>query len=99
MFVVRDIFQLEFGKARDAIDLLKEIKPHMDTMGFPAFRVLTDYAGPAYYTIILEAEYETLSTYEASLAREIQDPTWRAWYEKFTAVAESGKREILRLAL
>ncbi len=97
MYVVRDIFQLHFGKARDAIELLKEIKPHMDALGFPAFRVLTDYAGSAYYTVILEAEYESLSAYEASLAKELQDATWRAWYAKFSALGVSGHREILRL--
>lgn len=97
MLVVRDIFQLHFGKAREALELLKEIKPHMDAMGFPAFRVLTDYVGVNYYTLILESEVETLAAYENMLARETKDPEWRAWYGKFSLLCQSGQREVLRV--
>jgi hypothetical protein len=97
MLIVRDIFQLHFGKAREALGLLKEIKPHMDAMGFPAFRVLTDYVGAEYYTLILEVEAETLADFEAMLAKETQDPEWRVWYAKFSLLCRSGKREVLRI--
>jgi hypothetical protein len=97
MLVVRDIFQLHFGKAREALELLKEIKPHMDPMGFPAFRILTDYVGADYYTLILESEAENLAAFETMLTKETQNPEWRAWYAKFSLLARSGRREVLRV--
>jgi hypothetical protein len=97
MLVVRDIFQLHFGKAREALELLKEIKPHMDAMGFPVFRVLTDYIGVEYYTLVLESEVENLADFESMLAKETQNPEWRAWYAKFSLLCHSGQREVLRV--
>jgi hypothetical protein len=97
MLIVRDIFQLHFGKAREALELLKEIKPQMDAMGLQTFRVLTDYVGAEYYTLILESEAENLADFESMLAKEIQNPEWRAWYAKFSLLCRSGKREVLRV--
>lgn len=74
-----------------------EIKPHMDAMGFPAFRVLTDFVGTEYYTLVLESEAETLAEFGSMLAKETQNLEWRAWYAKFSLLCRSGKREVLRI--
>lgn len=69
----------------------------MDALGLPAFRVLTDYIGMDYYTLILESEANTLADFESMLAKETQDPEWRAWYAKFSLLCQSGRREVLRV--
>jgi hypothetical protein len=95
MLVVRDIFQLNFGKAREALEILKEIEAPMDVLGFPAFRVLTDYVSAEYHTLILEMECKDLAEFENQLAKELRAPQWRTWYAKFSFLCRSGKREVL----
>ncbi len=70
MIVVRDIFQLKYGKARDAKQLLKEGLPIIRKHNPQPVRVLTDLVGPA-YTLVLEAEHENLAAYENSLKNEL----------------------------
>jgi hypothetical protein len=93
MIVVRDIFQLKFGKARDAKAILTEAESMMTQSGAPGFRVLTDLTGPS-YTLVLESEYDSLGTFEADLQKVFANEEWRNWYQKFVPLVESGHREI-----
>ena len=56
MIVVRNVFRLKFGKAREAAALLKESlaiqKRALPDLEFST-RVLTDVSGP-FYTLVLE---------------------------------------------
>jgi hypothetical protein len=56
MIVIRNVFQLKFGKAREAVALMKELaiqKRALAGTDFP--RVLTDVTGP-FYTLVLEPQ-------------------------------------------
>lgn len=96
MIVVRDIFHLQFGKARDAIALWKENAELSRKAGTPFGRVLTDRVG-RYYTMVLETEYESLAAYEATEKRVLALPEFRKWYAKFVPLVESGEREVLNV--
>src|SRR5262245_35726863 len=95
MIVVRDVFRLHFGKAREAIAVFKEIGEHAQKAGYnPAnLRVLTDLVGP-YYTLVMETTVESLTTWEEMGRKAMGDNEWRARYQKFTPLVESGYREI-----
>lgn len=96
MIVVRDVFQLHFGKTRDALALMKEGLAIEQRMGYPLSRVMVDVAGP-YYTLVNESHFESLADFEASLARMGQDGDWRAWYARFVPLVREGRREIYRV--
>lgn len=99
MIVVRDIFQIKFGKAREAIAVWKEgndIMHPAESSGKKP-RILTDFAGNNYYTLILEQEFDSLAEFEESMARISENGSWKSWYQKFLPLAESGHREILKL--
>ena len=61
MVVVRNVFQLKFGKAKEAVALMKEglaiQKRAMTDVEFST-RVLTDVTGP-FYTLVLELSVPT----------------------------------------
>lgn len=98
MFVVRDVFQLQFGMAKDAIALLKESVSMMKNAPLSAeTRVLTDYAGVDYYTLILETSFANLADFERALSELMSTDEWRNWYQRFLPLARSGHREILRV--
>jgi hypothetical protein len=98
MILVRDVFRLKFGKAREGVALMQEgltfIRRGEEMRGA---RALTDLAGPSYYTLVLESTYDDLAAFERSMATGMADPEWRAWYGRFTAVVESGHRELFNV--
>jgi hypothetical protein len=98
MIVVRDVFRLKYGQARPALALMKEAKAMMAKAGITTpSRVLTDLVGPA-YTLVLESTYPTLTEWEHAGKSIMSNDEWRAWYQRFTPVVDSGYREILTVA-
>lgn len=94
MLVVRDVFQLKFGKAKEAKAAWKEGDAIFKKHNFPPSRVLTDLTG-TYYTFVLESTYADLSAFEQSLRNELGMKEFGEWYHgKFAPLVESGRREI-----
>ena len=94
MIVIRNVFRLKFGKAREAVALFKEGIAIQKRAGsnFSA-RLLTDLTGP-FYTVVLEISAPSLSSFESEGPRLMGDKDWQANYQKTTALVESGYREI-----
>ena len=93
MILIRDVFQLKFGKARDALAVWKEMADHAKKAGWPGQpRVLTDLVGP-YYTLVMETTAKDLHSWETEM-QTMLDPEWRTIYAKFTPLVEGGHREI-----
>jgi hypothetical protein len=97
MIVVRDVFQLKFGKAREAQALWQEgrqFMQHGDKV--KDVRILTDLAGGPYYTLVMETSYDSLAAFEGEMRDTLNDE-WRAWYQRFVPLVESGRREIFNV--
>lgn len=94
MIVVRDIFQLHFGKAREAIALFKEGRDHLTAIGYPVDRILTDVTGD-YYTLVMESRFENLAAFEATMGGSPPE-AWQQVYARIVPLVRSGKREIFR---
>ena len=94
MIVVREVFQLKFGKAKEAKAAGKEFSTLRKKHGLPQSRVLTDYTGP-FYTLILENTCEDLVDFEQSLKSELGMKEFGEWYHaKFAPLVDSGRHEI-----
>ena len=98
MILVRDVFRLKFGKARDALAAFKDVGEAATRAGFggDSFRVLTDLVG-SYYTLVLETTYPSLAEYEKTSTGGMADQAWRSAYQKFTPHVESGYREVFTI--
>jgi len=96
MILVRDIFQLRFGKAREATKLFQEGMDHMKNMSKSPMRLLTDLTGP-YYTFVMESTFENLAEFEKYFKSETTNTEWKNWYQKFVPLVESGRREIFNI--
>lgn len=95
MIVVRDVFKLKFGKSRDALAAWKEMGDYMRRSGSTMSpRILTDLVGE-YYTMVMESTWDNLSAWENEMHRAMGEAEWRAHYQKFMPLVESGYREIL----
>lgn len=99
MILVRNIFQVKFGQARDAIAAWKKGLAIAERLGNGRgrYRLLTDLAGPAFYTLVLEGTYESLAEFEQAGQALMGSPEWQAWYPQVLALSEGGRREILNI--
>ena len=97
MIVVRDEFQLRFGKAREMKALLIEGR-ELIVRFQPTrqMRALADLTGPA-YRVVLETTYESLAEYEQSISSTLGAEEWQAWYTRVVPLVESSNREILTI--
>jgi hypothetical protein len=97
MIVVRNVFHLHFGKAREALPLLKEGIAIQKRAGVTfQERVLTDLTGP-FYTLVLELTVPSLAEFETAAPRFMTDKDWQANYQKMSALVHSGYREIFKV--
>ncbi len=95
MYIIREIFHLEFGRYREAKALLDEgMQKHL-LLQPSGTRVLTDFTGEG-YRLIIELPYVSLADYEADLKKELGGNGWKEWYEKFKQLVRTSEREILK---
>jgi hypothetical protein len=95
MILVREIFQVKFGRMKEAKELWKEgLKLAPSTEGKP--RLLTDLTGQ-YYTLVLETTHKDLAAFETSMKQEMAQPGMGGWYQKFIPLVDSGRREIFTI--
>jgi hypothetical protein len=97
MILVRNVFRLKFGKAREAADLWKEGAAFIKKSGVGSTRVCTDAVAP-FYTLVLETTHNSLADFENFHKSHAGNPEWKKWYEKFVPLVESGHREIFNIA-
>ncbi len=96
MIVVRNVFQLKFGKSREALELWKEGLGLLKQAGAGPSRVLTDSVAP-FYTLVLESAYPGLAEFENFHKKAAANADWKKWYEKFVPLVDSGRREIFNV--
>ncbi len=97
MILIRNVFRLKFGKAREAVALMKEGIALQTRAGAPfTSRLLTDVTGP-FYTLVLELTVPSLASFEADAPRYMADKDFQANYQKFQPLVESGFREVFTI--
>lgn len=95
MILVRDVFQVKFGKMKEVKELWKEMAKLFPAEARSRNRLLTDLTGQ-YYTLVMESTHKTLGEWESSMAG-MSDPAMGALYGKFGALVDSGRREIFTI--
>jgi hypothetical protein len=92
MIVVRNTFQVKFGRMKEALALMKENLDRAPSNTAKP-RLMTDVTGP-FYTLVLEFEYEDMGQAQREAAEAMRTPAFQETYHKFAAVIESGRREV-----
>lgn len=93
MILVRNTFQLKFGKAKDAKAVTKDGMKALTASGLIEHRAYMDLTGP-FYTLVLENTWDDLSSFERAMADMGANKQWQEWYAKLMPLVESGHREI-----
>jgi hypothetical protein len=95
MYIVREIFHLEFGRYREARSLIDEGLQKNLLSQPQGSRLLTDFTGEG-YRLIMELPYASLADYESDLKKELDGQQWKPWYEKFKTLVRFSEREIMK---
>ena len=99
MIVIRNVFQLKFGKTREAVAVLKEgmaiQKRVLAGVDFST-RLLTDLTG-RHYTLVLELTVPNFAAFESFSPKLFADKEWQATYQKMVPLVESGYREVFTI--
>src|SRR5438045_5132840 len=91
MILVREVFQLKIGTAKEAKALWKEAATLAAKYQMPVGRALTDLTG-AYYTFVWEATHASLADWEKSMSDSRGAEEWAKWYQKFAPLIAGGHR-------
>lgn len=95
MFIVREIFHLQFGRFKEARSLVAEGMRKGIISNIEGGRFLTDFTGEG-YRFMMELPFKSLADYEAELNREMSGENWQQWYEDFKKLIRYSEREILK---
>lgn len=97
MILVRDIFHLKFGKAKDAKALFSEGISLAKKHGFGNIRILSDFVTGHSYTFVQESTWENLASWEDSAKSGMGSEDFHKWYQQFIPLCESASREIFSI--
>ena len=97
MYVIRDIFRCKPGKAKLLVEKLRATLPSTEKEdGFRNCRLMVD-AVATYWTVVLEAEFESLDQFEKHMTEFGRRPEVREALAGYMDLVDSGHREIYRV--
>jgi heme-degrading monooxygenase HmoA len=97
MFLIRDVFRCKPGKARELAEKLRSTLPSSEREdGFRNCRLLVDFVA-TYWTVVWEAEIESLQQFEHHMDGYSGRPEVRAAMAGYLDLVDGGHREIFRV--
>ncbi len=98
MVIQRNVFHLKFGKAKEAIEIWKEIleASKKSNLGSAEMRLLSDLSGDS-YTLIAELHLKSFADLNPSQAIWATTPKFQELYEKFKPLCDSATREYYKI--
>ncbi len=97
MYVIREVLNCKPGKVRQMVEKFRTISQALTEMGQPPLRILTDAAGEPFWTIVAEAEVDTIEAFFAMEDRLVANESVRKSMADYHDLVDRGRREIYRL--
>lgn len=101
MLIVREIMNCKPGKVRPLVEKFLAMAKLTEAAGQGSMRVMTDFAGERYWTIVAEFEVPDLGTFEAMMRGEGLSVEQAQEMERIMAgyhdLVVKGRREIYRI--
>ena len=101
MLLIREIMYCKPGKVRPMVEKFLAMSKLNVQAGMPPMRVMTDFAGERYWTIVSEFEVESMSAFERMMKGEGMSEEIGKEFEKimkgYHDLIEYGRREIFKI--
>ncbi|GAA3316635.1 hypothetical protein GCM10020219_036280 [Nonomuraea dietziae] len=95
MYMMREVFQAERGKAPEIVAAFKTLTSVFEEAGYTNLRIYVDYAGPM-DTVVCQWEFDSLDQYFAMERQAFVNPdeNTQAMIDAMNNNAKSGYKEI-----
>jgi hypothetical protein len=102
MYLVREIMYCKPGKVRPLVEKFVAMSKLSEKLGMPKMRIMTDFCGEQYWTLVGEMEVADLQTFEQMMGAPPQaspedlkqfDEIMKGYHD----LVDSGKREIYKI--
>ena len=97
MYVIREVLHCKPGKVRQMVEKFRAISHALKEMGHEPMRLLTDVTGEPFWTIVAEAQVETIDDFVAVEQTLSANESVRKVMADYHDLVESGRREIFRV--
>ena len=97
MYVIREVLHCKPGEVRQMAEKFRAISHALQEMGHEPMRLLTDVTGEPFWTIVAEAQVETIDDFFAVEQKLTADERVQEAMSDYHDLVESGRREILRI--
>jgi len=93
MILIRNIYQLKFGRIDQAVSLFQRMPEVAGQAGAPAGQhAMTDISGPM-YTFVSEMMAPSLAHWEQARTEFYDRPGFEAWFREFQQVVQLGQQD------
>jgi len=99
--LVREVFYCKPGKVRPMVDKFLAMSALNEKAGLGKFRVMTDFAGERYWTIVSEIEVASMQEFEEMMAGKGMTEELMKQFEvimkDYHDMVDHGRREIFKI--
>jgi hypothetical protein len=102
MLLVREIMYCKPGKVRPMVKMFLEMNKLSEKLGMPKMRVMTDFVGERYWTIVSEMEVANMQAFEEMMsgmnnkdseAMKEMESLMKGYHD----LVEYGRREVYKI--
>ena len=101
MLLIRETMNCRPGKVRPLVEKFLAMSKLGEKSGMPKMRVMTDFAGDRYWTVVAEMEVDSLEAFEKMMSgtgmSEADGKQMEEIMKGYHDLVEYGKREIYKL--
>ena len=101
MLLVRDIFYCKPGKVRPLAEKFLAMAKLNEKLGMGKIRILTDFSGERYWTLVSEMEVPNMQTFEDMMAGKGMTSEAMKEFEgimkDYHELVDNGRREIYKI--
>jgi len=101
MLMIREILSCKPGKVKPMVEKFVAMTKLNEKAGLGKMRVMTDFCGERYWTVVAEFEVKTLQEFEDMMSGKGMDEKTMKEMDKLMAgyhdLVEFGRREIFKL--
>lgn len=101
MLLIREVFYCKPGKVRPMVDKFLTMADINKELGMPGMKIMTDFSGERYWTIVAEFEVENMSEFEEMMngkgmteeAMKKMEDVMKDYHD----LVDHGRREIYKI--
>jgi len=101
MLLIREVMNCKPGKVRPLVEKFLAMSKLGQKIGMPKMRVMTDFSGERYWTLVAEMEVPNLEAFEKMMTGAGQDEKDMKEFENamkgYHDLVDHGRREIFKI--